>query len=82
MTKEMINTKKAVLVNFTANNPQALASIYIPFPVTEIHVKRVDIDWTGDYCACMFSSSLVNDGPVGGGFLGASFDTTTSTKKI
>ncbi len=32
----------------------------------------MDIDWQSDYVACMFSSSLVNDGPIGGGFGGSS----------
>ena len=82
MSKEMININKAVFVNFLANNPQALASIYIPFPVKEIHVKGVDIDWTNDYWACIFTSSLVNDGPIGCGFCGAAYDNSTSTKKI
>ena len=82
MSKEMINTNKAVFVNFPAESSQGTASIYIPFPVKDIHVKGVDIDWTNDYVACIFTSSLVNDGPIGGGFCGASYDMTTSTKKI
>ena len=54
--KEMINTNKAVLVYFQGNKSQGTASIYIPFPVKEIHVKGVDVDWQADYVACMFSS--------------------------
>ena len=64
MSKEMINTNKAVLVRFPAHSSQGTASIYIPFPVKEIHVKGVDIDWEDDYGACMFSSSLFNDGQL------------------
>ncbi len=82
MSKEMINTNKAVLVRFPANKSQGTASIYIPFPVKEIHIKGVDIDWQADYCACMFSSSLVNDGPIGGGFCGMNLDFSTSLKHL
>ena len=82
MSKEMINTNKAVLVNFPANNSQALASIYIPFPVKEIHVKGVDIDWQNDYSACIFTSSLVNEGTIGAGFCGINYDNTNSLKHL
>ena len=82
MSKEMINTNKAVVVYFPTNKSIGSASIYIPFPVKEIHVKGVDIDWQADYCACMFSSSLVNDGPIGGGFCGQSLDPSTSLKHL
>ena len=82
MSKEMINTNKAVVVYFGGNKSIGSASIYIPFPVKEIHVKGVDIDWQVDYCACMFSSSLVNDGPIGGGFCGVNFDNSTSLKTL
>ena len=80
--KEMINTNKAVSVFFGANKNTGTANIYIPFPVKEIHVRGVDVDWQVDYCAVMFSSSLVNDGPIGGGFAGQYFDSSTSLKKI
>ena len=80
--KEMINTNKAVLVYFPTNKSQGTASIYIPFPVKEIHVKGVDIDWQGEYCACMFNSSLVNEGPVGGGFCGTQYDNSISLKHL
>ena len=82
MSKEMINTNKAVVVYFPTNKSIGSASIYIPFPVKEIHVKGVDIDWQADYCACMFSSSLVNEGPIGGGFCGVNFDNSTSLKTL
>ena len=82
MSKEMINTNKAVVVYFPADKSQGTASIYIPFPVKEIHVKGVDIDWQADYCACMFSSSLVNDGTIGGGFCGVNCDMSNSTKQL
>ena len=35
-----------------------------------------------DYCACMFSSSLFNDGPIGGGFCGVNFDSSNSLKHL
>ena len=82
MSKEMINTNKAVIVHFPDDSSQGTASIYIPFPVKEIQLKGVDIDWEADYCACVFSSSLVNDGPIGGGFCGINYDNSTSTKTI
>ena len=82
MSKEMFNTNKAVVVYFPTNKSIGSASIYIPFPVKEMHVKGVDIDWQADYCACMFSSSLVNDGPIGGGFCGVNFDNSTSLKTL
>ena len=81
MSKEMINTNKAVVVYFPTNKSIGSASIYIPFPVKEIHVKGVDIDWQADYCACMFSSSLL-DGPIGGAFCGVNYDNSTSLKQL
>jgi len=80
--KEMINTNKAVSVYFAPNKSQGSASFYIPFPVKEIHVKGVDIDWQNDYCACIFSSSLFNDGPIGGGFCGINYDNSSSLKQL
>ena len=80
--KEMINTNKAVLVYFPTNKSQGTASIYIPFPVKEIHVKGVDVDWQADYVACMFSSSLFNDGPIGGAFCGINYDNSNSLKHL
>ena len=80
--KEMINTNKAVSVYFATNKSQGSASIYIPFLVKEILVKGVDIDWQNDYCACMFSSSIFNDGPIGGGFCGINYDNSSSLKQL
>ena len=81
MSKEMINTNKDVFVYFPANKSQGMASIYIPFPVKEIHVKSIDVDWQADYCACMFSSSLL-DGPIGGAFCGVNISNSTSLKDL
>ena len=80
MSKEMINTNKAVFVYFPTNKSQGMASIYIPFPVKEIHVKSIDVDWEVDYCACMFSSSLL-DGPIGGVFCGVKSGVTSTSLK-
>ena len=80
--KEMINTNKAVLVYFPTNKSQGTASIYIPFPVKEIHVKGVDVDWQADYVACIFSSSLFNDGPIGGAYCGVNYDNSNSLKHL
>ncbi len=46
-----------------------------------MHAKGVDIDWEADCCPSLFSSSLVNDGPIGGRFRGVNCDNSTSTKK-
>jgi hypothetical protein len=81
MSKEMINTNKAVFVYFPANKSQGMASIYIPFPVQEIHVKSIDVDWQADYCACMFSASLL-DGTIGGAFCGVNISNSTSLKDL
>ena len=48
----------------------------------EIHVRGLDVDWQVDYCAVMFCSSLVNDGPIGSGFAGQNLDNSTSVKNI
>ena len=60
----MINTNKAINIRFAANTSQTSANIYVLFIVKEIHVKAVDIDWENDYCSCMFTTSLFNDGPL------------------
>ena len=49
MSKEMINTNKAILVHFPAYTSQSqlnntsTAHIYIPFPVKQINVKGIDV---------------------------------------
>ena len=42
----------------------------------------VDVDWQHDYYCCIFSSSLYNDGPIGGGFCGVNFDNSNSLKHL
>ena len=80
--KQMINTNRAVLVNFAAYSNVSSASIYVPFLVSEIHIKGVDIDWGFDYLTMYFLSSLVDNCPVGAAFAGVASDTSTSTKKL
>ena len=103
--KQMINTNKAVIVNWTGTVTSAeaiianaiagaatitastrssvsYANIYIPFPVKEIHVRGIDIDWNADYFTVYFTSSLVNNCPLGSGFAGVYSDTSSATKKM
>ena len=55
MSKEMINTNKAVVVSFGAYASQlqitntAAADIYVPFKVSQINVKGVDLDFDSDF---------------------------------
>ena len=86
--KEMINTNKAVLVSFPAyTNPMQLnntatANIYIPFPVKQINVKGIDLDFDADFRVVYFTSNLVDNGPLGSGFGGILCDYSASSKNI
>ena len=80
--KQMINTNKAVIVKFPANSSTMSADIYIPFPVYEIRVKGIDVDWFVDYVTSVFTSTLVNGCPLGSAFAGVVYDASTSTKKL
>ena len=86
--KEMINTNKAVLVNFPAYtdvlqlNNTASAEIYIPFPVKQTNVKGIDLDFDADFRVVYFTSNLVDNGPLGSGFGGILCDYSVSTKHI
>ena len=80
--KNMINTNRAVIVRFPAAKTNGSADIYVPFPVKEINVKGVDVDWGHDYSAVIFNSTLVSNGPIGGAFCGISSDFSTSTIKL
>ena len=66
----------------TTKTSVASADIYIPFPVKEIHVRGIDIDWNNDYFSIYFISSLVDNGPLGSGYAGVYLDQSTSTKKM
>ena len=80
--RQIINTNRVVIVNFDSNINTGTSNIYVPFPVHEIHIKGVDIDWDADYTTIYFLSNLVDYGPVGAGFAGALSDMSTSTKKL
>ena len=88
MSKEMINTNKAVLVHFPAYtsssqlNNTSTADIYIPFPVKQINVKGIDLDFDADFRVMYFTSNLVDNGPLGSGFGGILCDFSASTKSV
>ena len=79
--KNMINTNRAVIVRFPAAKTNGSADIYVPFPVKEINVKGVDVDWGHDYSAVIFTSTLVSNDPIGCGFQGVNSDMSTSKNK-
>ncbi len=66
----------------TTRSSVSSADIYIPFPVKEIHVRGIDIDWNVEYFSVYFTSSLVDNGPLGSGYAGVYHDMSTSTKKM
>ncbi len=76
MAKEMINTNKAVLVKFPAYtsssqlNNTSTADIYIPFPVKQINVSGIDLDFDADFRGMYFTSNVVDNGPLDSGFGG------------
>ena len=100
--KQMINTNRAVIVNFdgtavavvanaltgdvatpaTTKSAVAYTNIYIPFPVKEIHIRGIDIDWNLDYATVYFTSSLTDNLPLGSGYAGVYADISTATKKL
>ena len=86
--KQMINTNRAVLVNFTNNANSAQlstsgsANIYVPFRVSQINLKGVDLDFDSDFRAMYFTSNLVDNGPLGSGYAGILCDNSTSTKQL
>ena len=88
MSKEMINTNKAVVVSFDAYASQhqitntASTDIYVPFLVKEIHVRGIDLDFMADFQPLYFTSSLVNNGPLGSGYAGILCDTSVGTRKL
>ena len=71
--KQMINTNRAVLVNFAGNgnnsqlSTSGTADIYVPFRVSQINLKGVDLDFDADFRAMYFTSNLVDYGPLGSG---------------
>ena len=86
--KEIINTNKAVVVRFPAHASEyqttqsGSATIYIPFPVKQINVKGVDLDFESDFRSMYFTSDLVNHGAVGSGYGGILADNSATTKQM
>ena len=86
--KQMINTNKAVVVNFAGNthgeqiSTTGTASIYVPFRVSQINVKGIDLDFDSDFRMMYFTSNLVDYGPLGSGYAGIFCDNSTSTKQL
>ena len=86
--KEIINTNKAVVVKFPAYASQyqttqsGSATIYIPFPVKQINVKGVDLDFDSDFRTMYFTSDLVNHGALGSGYAGILTDNSSTTKQM
>ena len=68
---QRINTNRAVRVKFNAytSNTQTTqssnASIYVPFPVKEILIKGIDLDFGADFRTMYFTSSIVDGNYVG-----------------
>ena len=86
--KEMINTNKAVVVFFTGNanvnqlTTSGTADIYVPFKVSQINVKGIDLDFDSDFRMMYFTSDLVHSGPLGSGYGGILYDNSSSTKQL
>ncbi len=86
--KKMINTNRAVVVNFEANaittqvTTNGTADIYVPFKVSQINIKGIDLDFETDFRAMYFTSNWVDYGPLGSGFAGILYDNSTSTKQM
>ena len=86
--KEMINTNKAVLAIFPAYTTlekvsnTVSANIYIPFPVKELHISGIDLDFDADARMMYFTSSLVNNGPLGSGYAVVLYDNSSSVKQL
>jgi len=86
--KEIINTNKAVIVKFAAYVSQyqttqsGSATIYIPFPVKQINVKGVDLDFESDFRTMYFTSDLVNHCALGSGYGGILSDNSSTTKQM
>ena len=86
--KEIINTNKAVVVKFAAHTSvnqttqSGSATIYIPFPVKQINVKGVDLDFESDFRSMYFTSDLVNHGALGSGYGGILSDNSSTTKQM
>ena len=85
---QIINTNRAVRVKFdaytstTQTTQSSNADIYVPFPVREILIKGIDLDFGSDFKTMFFTSSLVDGNYVGSGFAGGLTDYSSSTKQV
>ena len=85
---QIINTNRAVRVKFdtytsiSQMSQSSSASIYVPFPVREILIKGIDLDFNADFRTMYFTSSLVDGNYVGSGFAGTLTDYSASTKQV
>ena len=88
MSKTMINTNRAVLVYFAGNTNEdqvtssGAANIYVPFKVSQINIKGIDLDFESDFRVMYFTSDLVDSGPLGSGYAGILCDNSTTTKQM
>ena len=86
--KKMINTNRAVLVQFAGNTntnqvtTSETADIYVPFKVSQINIKGIDLDFDSDFRVMYFTSDLVDSGPLGSGYAGILCDNSTTTKQM
>ena len=86
--KNMINTNKAVIVYFAGNTnvnqvtTSGSADIYVPFKVSQINIKGIDLDFDSGFRTMYFTSDLVNSGPLGSGYAGILYDNSSSTKQM
>ena len=85
---QIINTNRAVRVKFdtytsiSQKSQSSSASIYVPFPVREILIKGIDLDFGADFRTMYFTSSLVDGNYVGSGFAGTLTDYSAITKQV
>ena len=85
---QIINTNRAVRVKFdtytsiSQMSQSSIASIYVPFPVKEILIKGIDLDFNADFRTMYFTSNLVDCNYVGSGFAGTLTDYSASTKQV
>ena len=86
--KKIINTNKAVVVSFASSTnvnqltTSGTADIYVPFKVSQINVKGIDLDFDSDFRMMYFTSDLVNSGPLGSGYGGILYDNSSTTKQM
>ncbi len=85
---KMINTNRAVLVKFAGNTntnqvtTSETADLYVPFNVSQINIKEIDLDFESDFRVMYFTSDLVDSGPLGFGYAGILCDNSATTKQM